>query len=224
MFKRIVGARNISVDDVPTYMDEFDELEDDYFSKKRDPNTMKDARQRGLYEYTVLTSVPERPGVHVPYRQVAELAAVAPEGAVEEFVTKRLISNGAVAGPSPELSTRIGWAAKWARDADLRVEKTAESDLPKAKLAPRDWDAKTVTALRSFAEALGRSKTSDEIQGAAFASIRSSGTEPSKFFSAIYQILLGTERGPRLGPYIMDAGQEATANKITGALDNSRES
>ena len=91
MFKRIVGARNISVDDVPTYMDEFDELEAYYFSKQRDPNTMKDAKQRGLYEYTVLTSVPSHPGVHVPYRQIAELAVVAPEGAVEEFVTKRLV-------------------------------------------------------------------------------------------------------------------------------------
>jgi lysyl-tRNA synthetase class 1 len=182
---------------------------------------MKDAKQRGLYEYTVLTAVPQQPGVHVPYRQVAELAMVAPDGAVEEFVTKRLISNGAVAGPSPELTTRIGWAAKWARDANLRVEKTAEPGPPKASQAPPDWDAKTVTALRSFADALGRSKTSDEIQGAAFQSIRSSGTEPSKFFSAIYHILLGTEKGPRLGPYIMDAGQEATANKITGALDNS---
>ena len=116
MFKRIVGARNISVDDVPTYMDEFDELEAYYFSGQRDSNAMKDAKQRGLYEYTVLTSVPEHPGVHVPYRQVAELAVVAPEGAVEEFVTKRLISNGAITGPSPELSTRIGWAAKWARE------------------------------------------------------------------------------------------------------------
>ncbi len=224
MFKRIVGARNISVDDVPTYMDEFDELEAYYFSGQRDSNAMKDAKQRGLYEYTVLTSVPEHPGVHVPYRQVAELAVVAPEGAVEEFVTKRLISNGAITGPSPELSTRIGWAAKWARDADLRVVKAAGSDLPKATQAPPSWDPKTVTALRSFADALGRAKTSEEIQGAAFASIRNSGTEPSKFFSAIYHILLGTEKGPRLGPYIMDAGQEATANKIAGALDNSGKS
>jgi lysyl-tRNA synthetase class 1 len=185
---------------------------------------MKDAKQRGLYEYTVLTSVPPHPGVHVPFRQIAELAVVAPEGAVEEFVTKRLVSNGAVAGPSPELSTRIGWAAKWARDANVRVQKTADSGLPKAALNPPEWDPKTVDALRSFADALGRSKTSDEIQGAAFESVRSSGTEPSKFFSAIYHILLGTERGPRLGPYIMDAGQEATANKIIAALDDTRKS
>ena len=106
-------------------------------------------------------------------------------------------------------------------DANLRVEKTADSGLPKATQAPPEWDDKTVAALRSFADALGRSKTSDEIQGAAFESVRSSGTEPSKFFSAIYHILLGTERGPRLGPYIMDAGQEATANKILAALGDS---
>ncbi len=35
MFKRIVGTRNISIEDIPTYMDEFDELEEYYFSKER---------------------------------------------------------------------------------------------------------------------------------------------------------------------------------------------
>ena len=73
MFKRIVGARNLSVEDIPTYMDEFDELEEYYFSNTRDPNAMKDARLRGLYEYTVVTKVPDRPGVHIPIQAVGRL-------------------------------------------------------------------------------------------------------------------------------------------------------
>ena len=219
MFKRIVGARNISVDDVPTYMDELDELEASYFSKERDPNAMKDARLRGLYEYTMLTQVPPRPDLHVPYRQVAELALVAPEGAVEEFVTKRLIANGAVKEASPELATRVAWAARWARDADLRVDKASAEERPAIRVAAQERDEKTNAALRAFSEALASAKTTDEIQGAAFEAIRSSGAEPGKFFSAIYRILLGTEKGPRLGPYIIDAGRDVVAQKITGALD-----
>jgi len=219
MFKRIVGARNISVDDVPTYMDELDELEAGYFSKERDPNAMKDARLRGLYEYTMLTQVPPRPDVHVPYRQIADLALVAPEGAVEEFVTKRLIANGAAKEASPELATRIAWAARWARDADLRVDKASAEEGPAVLEVTQERDEKTTAALRAFSEALAGAKTTDEIQGAAFEAIRSSGAEPGKFFSAIYRILLGTERGPRLGPYIIDAGREAVTQKITGVLD-----
>jgi lysyl-tRNA synthetase class 1 len=183
---------------------------------------MKDAKQRGLYEYTVLTNVPSHPDVHVPYRQVAELAAVAPEGAVDEFVTKRLVANGAISEGSPDLSKRIQLAAMWARDANLRIEKVSGGEKSKVPAASPQWDAETVTALRAFAEALNHSKTSDEIQGAAFAAIREGGTEPSKFFSAIYHILLGAEKGPRLGPYIMDAGQATISDKISRALEAGR--
>ncbi|MGI0085552.1 MAG: lysine--tRNA ligase, partial [Nitrososphaerales archaeon] len=48
-FKRIVGARNISEEDIPAYMDEFDSLEDLYFGKTKEENKMKEARLKGLY-------------------------------------------------------------------------------------------------------------------------------------------------------------------------------
>jgi lysyl-tRNA synthetase class 1 len=220
MFKRIVGARSVSIEDIPSYMDEFDELEEYYFSKERDPNQLKDARLRGLYEYTVLTVVPSKPGVHVPYKQVAELASTAPEGVTVEFVTKRLIANGAVKEPSPELAIRIEWAAKWARAVKLRAESASASEEPQAPL-PR-WDPNTVSALRAFAAAVAASKTPDEAQAAAFAAIKEGGGEPSKFFSAVYRILVGADRGPRLGPYTMDAGPHVVAQKITEALQAAR--
>jgi lysyl-tRNA synthetase, class I len=218
MFKRIVGARNLSVEDIPTYMDEFDELEEYYFSGSTDPNTMKDAKQRGLYEYTVLTRIPVQPGVHVRYRQVAELAAVAPEGALEEFVTKRLIANGAAKEPSPELATRIRWAAKWATAVNLRVVEAPDASHGASGTLPEGVDPQTVTALKEFAQALPGCKTPDEVQAAAFAAVRKSGTTTGKFFSAIYGVLLGTERGPRLGPYIMDAGPLVVSEKIVRAI------
>jgi lysyl-tRNA synthetase, class I len=221
MFKRIVGARNLSIEDISTYMDEFDELEEYYFSNPRDPNSMKDAKQRGLYEYTVVTKVPSHPGVHVPYRQVAELAAVAPEGALVEFVTKRLISNGAVKVPSEELNQRIEWAAKWASAVNLRVSESAGSVPVAAGALPKGVDEQTIAALGEFARALSICKNPDEVQAAAFDAVRKSGTSSSKFFAAIYGVLLGTERGPRLGPYIMDAGPQVVAEKISKAIESS---
>ena len=216
MFKRIVGARNISVEDIPTYMDEFDELETYYFSGERDPNELKDARLRGLYEYTVLTRPPAKPSVHVPYRQVADLAAVAPEGAVLEFVTKRLVANGAVASGSPELSKRVEWAARWAKAVHLSVAPAGETSAKTPVFASAD--PATASALRAFAEALEICHTADDVQGAAFDAVKKNGTTTAKFFSAVYTILVGAERGPRLGPYIMDAGTSKVREKILAAL------
>ena len=214
MFKRIVGARNISVGDIPTYMDEMDELEDAYFSKQRDPNRLKDARLRGLYEYTVLTHVPGFPDVHVPYKQIAELAATAPDGVVIDYVSKRLIANGAVSSSSPGLVKRIEWATRWIRAVGPKAETQSSESAP----APLSLDDGTAEALTKFAASLESCETPDDVQAAAFAAVKSSGTTTQKFFSAVYRILVGAERGPRLGPYVMDAGKTAVRSKIEAAL------
>ena len=206
MYKRIVGARNISLEDIPLYMDEFDDLEEYYYSKKKDPNLMKDARQRGLYEYSVFLRLPKSKGVHIPYRLLSQLAAVAPEGAVEEFVVKRLSTYGMVAGASPDLAKRIDWARKWERR-----EGRGAIEVP-----PLSDGAKN--ALRGFALALEGAGDADAVQNAAFDSAKKSGLRPGEFFPAVYSILLGSDRGPRLGPYVMDAGKAEVARLLLKAL------
>jgi len=205
MFKRIVGARNISVDDVPTYMDEFDELEDNYFSKKTDQNVLKDAKLRGLYEYSTLLEPPERPGPHVPYRLLAELASSAPPDVLDDYVTKRLISYGLVKGKSPELALRIRWSAEWAKRG-------------KPTPVPVEVDSKIVPAIREFVTRLRGCRNPDEVQASAFESMRKFGLKAPEFFPVVYRILVGAEKGPRLGPYIVDTGVESAARKLEDAL------
>jgi lysyl-tRNA synthetase class 1 len=210
MFKRIVGARNISVDDVPVYMDEFDELEEHYFSKKKDPNPMKEARLRGLYEYTMLLKVPQKPGIHVPYRLLAELASTAPENALEDYVVKRLATYGMVKeGATPELLKKIGWAAAWAKRPGAVV--VAVDSLP-------ELTEKQAKVIKEFATAIKGAKNADEVQGAAFNVIRANGLQPGEFFPLVYEVLLGAEKGPRLGPYIIDAGPTIIAEKLEKAV------
>jgi lysyl-tRNA synthetase, class I len=206
MYKRIVGSRNVSVSDIPTYMEDFDDLEEYYFSEKRDPNRMKDAKQRGLYEYTMLLRVPVVKGTHVPYRLLAQLASVAPANSVVEFVVKRLVSYGMVRGGSPGLAVRIAWAAKWA-SREGRQER-----------APVQAGPKVRKAIGEFASALPGLTNPDDVQNAAFEAINNSGLRPADFFPAVYSILLGSDRGPRLGPYVVDAGPATVAKSLNDAL------
>jgi len=207
MYKRIIGARNISVDDVPVYMDEFDDLEEYYFSKKRDPNQLKDARLQGLYEYTMLLRIPKSKGVHVPYRLLAQLASVAPEGALREFVLRRLASYGMISTESEDLERRIGWASKWARREGKHL-----AELPELSSAARK-------ALEDFAKTLPTAKGADDVQNAAFEAAKKNGLKPGEFFPAVYSILLGSDRGPRLGPYVMDAGKAVVSKTLLDALE-----
>jgi len=167
---------------------------------------MKDARLRGLYEYTMLLKVPKAKGVHVPYRLIVQLASVAPENSAEDFVVKRLVSYGMASESSEDLSRRIEWAAKWAtREGRRSVEPPHLS--PNAK-----------KALEEFARALPGAKDGDAIQNAAFEAAKKNGLKPGEFFPVIYSILLGSDRGPRLGPYVVDAGQAEISKALLEAV------
>jgi lysyl-tRNA synthetase, class I len=206
MYKRIVGARSVSIEDVPVYMDEFDDLEEYYFSKKKDPNQMKDARQRGLYEYSMFLKIPAAKGVHVPYRLLAQLAAVAPAGSAEDFVAKRLVTYGMVNGVTPDLAKRIAWARRWeAREGKKAVE------VPEMAPSVRK-------AVEDFARSLEGAADADSIQNVAFEAVKKNSIKPGEFFPAVYSILLGTDRGPRLGPYVVDAGMEEVRRHLLDAV------
>ena len=206
MYKRIIGARNVSLEDIPVYMDEFDDLEEYYFAKKRDPNQMKDARLRGLYDYTMLLMPAKAKGVHVPYRLLAQLASVAPKDTLEEFVVKRLLSYGMVAGASDDLSRRITWAAKWASREGAGVFEAPEMSTEAKK------------AIGDFANAILEVQDAEGFQNAAFAAAKKHGLKASEFFPAVYGVLLGSDRGPRLGPYIVDAGRESVSKSLLKAV------
>ena len=38
--------------------------------------------------------------------------------------------------------------------------------------------------------------------------------EPKEFFKVLYQIILSTTRGPKIGPFILDIGKKNVAEKI----------
>ncbi|MDH5495560.1 MAG: lysine--tRNA ligase, partial [Candidatus Bathyarchaeota archaeon] len=64
MLKRFVGTRELSVVDIPQYMNEFDELEDIYFSKKQIANKKELAKLTGLYKYCWWLNPPSKTRIH----------------------------------------------------------------------------------------------------------------------------------------------------------------
>jgi lysyl-tRNA synthetase, class I len=55
---------------------------------------------------------------------------------------------------------------------------------------------------------------SQRIQTIIFSKARENGMEPKNFFKLIYRILIDSERGPKLGSYIMDLGIQNVVNII----------
>lgn len=206
-YKRIIGARNISEEDVPQYMDEYDALEDVYFDKVKEENKMKEARLKGLYYYSNMSKPPGSPAQHVPYRLLVELASVAPTDNTEEYVAKRLIDYRAARQIDDQLRQRIRYAINWSKEFALE-ETTIELSAEEKKI------------ISEIASKVSSLNDPQAIQTAIFDSARSKGLEPSTMFRLLYRVLLGVEKGPRLGPYILDAGPAKVAERLRRLTSN----
>ncbi len=206
-FKRIVGARNISEEDIPLYMDEYDQLEDLYFGKLKEDNKMKEARLKGLYFYSNLSKPPKVPNQHVSYRLLVELASVAPAQNRDEYVAKRLIDYRAIKQVDEEVRTRISYALNWANEFSLKESEVVVSQKEKE-------------ALGALAGKLIEPNDPQGLQALIFETARSFDMEPSDFFKLLYRTLLGVDRGPRLGPYIHDIGTSKVAERLRHVAEN----
>jgi len=209
MLKRFVGTRTLDVSDIPSYMNELDDLEDVYFGKK----AIKDAKElvkfRGLYEYCWVMKPPAKPGVHVPYNLLAFLVKMAPKECLKEFVTEKLQSYGYLQKNQQieaDLAQRIEYAFNWTQDFGEIKETTAS------------LTSEEKNAITALIKVLETEDEADKIQNAIFNAAKTNGLKPSAFFGTLYLILLGASQGPRLGPYILAMGKQNVIAALRRAL------
>jgi len=209
MLKRFVGTRTISILDVPSYMNEFDELEDIYFGKKQIADKKELAKLSGLYNYCWWLKPPKQNRVHVPFNLLAFLGKVAPKGAELDYLTEKLREYGYLEKTESlptHMHERILYAANWNRDF-------AEISETKAEVSAQER-----RAIEDLALTLEAELDADQIQTAIFDVARKHGVEPRQFFKTLYAILLGSPAGPRLGPYIVAMGKHNVVDALKRAL------
>ena len=197
--KRFVGTRNISVMDIPRYMNELDELEDIYFGKVKVSDKMEEAKLKGLYKYCWLMKPPKKPSIHVPYNLLTYLAKVAPEKSEFDFIIKKLKDYRYIRDEgevSEDLKRRIEYALNWVNDFEEITEASIE------------LSSKEVNAIKQLIQRIEAENEAERIQSAIFETARQNNLKPRDFFRTLYKILLGTPFGPRLGPYIIAMGRE----------------
>jgi lysyl-tRNA synthetase, class I len=208
MFKRITGARSVGVEDIPTYANELDYLEQVYFGTKK-PNDEKEvAKLRGLYEYSWFLKPPSVPGTHVPYNLLVYLVTVAPPDSRREYVESKLREYGYLKNqPLPDFQQRLDYATNWAKDF---------TQIPETRIAISGPQRLAIEDLISVV----KSETDERIvQNSIFNIAKKYSLDPPDFFRLLYTILLGSPKGPRLGPYIKAMGSANVANALQRASE-----
>jgi lysyl-tRNA synthetase class 1 len=207
MFKRITGARNVGVEDIPTFVNELNQLEGVYFGLKKVSDEKEAAKLKGLYEYSYFLKPPPEPSVHVPYNLLVYLVTVSPPDKRAEYVESKLREYGYLKnGLTPSVKQEVDYATNWAEDFQEIPETKIEITNPQ-KLAIEDLIA------------IVRKETDERIlQNSIFNLAKKYAIEPSDLFKLLYTILLGSPRGPRLGPYIKAMGNENVARALGRAV------
>ena len=213
MFKRITGARNLGVEDIPTYVNELHYLEEVYFGTRLIPDAKELAKLKGLFEYTYFLKPPSQQTFHVPYNLLVYLVRVAPAESRSEYVEGKLREYGYLKSGLPiDIEGELNYAINWAEDFKTIAESTTQITGPQ-RLAVEDLVA------------IVRSETDERVlQNAIFNLAKKYAIDQADFFKLLYTILLGSPRGPRLGPYIKAMGSENVARALERAIETSKSS
>ena len=183
-------------------MDEYNELEKIFFNKIKIENEAKLVKSKGLYEYVNLLNPPKQIPPQVSYRLLLELCRIFKEDRISR-INKKLIDYNAIKETSPDIDKLIEMAGNFADEFEISDEMDIEID------------SKTKQALGKLTVLLEKDEEIEDLQNAIYQIAKGDDIEPKEFFKTLYQIILSTTRGPKIGPFILDIGKKNVAEKIS---------
>ena len=216
LYKRITGTRQVGIDDIPSLMDKYDLYEDLYFGKQRESNVAKLTKIKGVYEYIHQLRPFGKPQMHVPYRLLAQQASLfPPDENRPSKIFSRLLKYGIAKEMAPELLRRIELASSWTDDQQASVREATDIELNNIQiLAIRQ----ILEKISSFIGKENESETPISLQSEVFEIARHVGLDPRELFKLLYRILIGGDRGPKIGNYLVDLGLERAYQIISKYL------
>jgi lysyl-tRNA synthetase class 1 len=206
IFKRFVGTKSGSVEDIPVHMDEMDDLEKIYFGETKVEDDIEKYKLKGLYEYSYLLNPPDEPNIHVPYNLMIRLARVAPPGNEFEFIKTKLNEYRYLERTTKGLKERVQYALNWVEDFEEDTYTSINLDSLQKK------------AVSSIIDELRASENEDEFQSVIFNVARSLDIKPRELFPIVYKILIGRPQGPRFGPYVALVGKDQVIKELRASL------
>ena len=224
LYKRITGTRHIGIDDIPILMDEYDLYEDIYFNKIKEKNTNKAKKIKGIYEYVNNLNPSNVLPIHIPYRILIQQSELFIDQKVNnpiEKIYERLKKYGLIKEETAEITKKIHLSMEWAKE----FKDDAVQDKSKITLQLEDKQKKAIGEVLIQLKIIAKNQEnstihinpeeqSQQIQTLIFLKSKENNIEPKDFFKLFYKILINSERGPKLGNYIVDLGIRSVINKI----------
>ena len=134
------------------------------------------------------------------------MVKVAPKDKEKEFVIQRLAGYGYQVDPNdPRFQDRLDKAINWAKEVE-----TLTTGIVRVEERERE-------AVLELAGIINASDDENYLQNSVFTIAKKHNLEPGPFFKTLYRVLIGSDHGPRLGPYILAMGRENVASALAEA-------
>lgn len=207
-------------DRIPDLVDNFDRLERIYFGAESPSGNESVDFLRDLYEISSAGPIPKQLPARLPYRfcvYMVQLESLfGKEGVVKKSVDylSKLSGRQLADSEIDDLKRRLGNVANWVSayaPQSQRFRISADTSYRPQNEAERAF-IKEIIAL------LEKSTAESDLQNEIFNAARERGLEVAKAFGVIYQILLGSDKGPRLAPLLMALDREWLLNRLRSVL------
>ncbi len=198
-----------------TLVDEYDKEEEVYFGKEEEMKGMKEFKK--IYELSQPYHIPQTMPLHLPYRHLVTLNQIAktwPE------VKEILIRTGQLPKKlkkedEEHLQQRAEHVRYWlANFAPDEVKFQVQEKLPDISLTSEQ--KRVLTLLKERIPSL--SWDPETIHTTIYAISEENSIPIKTAFNAIYQILLGQEKGPRAGFFLSNLPKEFVLSRVTEAI------
>jgi lysyl-tRNA synthetase class 1 len=167
-------------------------------------NEAKLVKSKGLYEYVNLLNPPKNPSPHVNYRLLVELCKIFKDDRLKH-VGSKLIDYGTIKEVNSYIENLIVVAGNYSDDFE-------ETKIPTAEL---EIDDSSKAALKQLVKLLEENVEIEDLQNSIYSIAKENQVQPKDFFKILYQIILSTNRGPKIGPFIEDIGKKKVADIIS---------
>ncbi len=188
--------------DVLKIYEDYDKCERIYFGVQQ-INEKKKAKEVRTYELSQVDEIPEEMPYQVPLRHLCNLLQIH-SGDIEGVIALLPDVKPSQVG---RLTVRLQCAWNWITQfspEDFRFS-LKNADDPVEELSAEE--KKAVELLKAEAEKL-ETHTERTIGEAVYRIAEETGLEPKDLFTAVYRVLIGKEKGPRLAGFMMIVGKE----------------